>query len=130
MVNLKSARNGANHAIRFHSGPLRFSQKETTMADFNELINLAKSGGEDVPETIYDDLSHAYQTTLDGSQAALAARQEALDKAAAEITRLKAMNFELMMKSPASDVDDDDDKGDNGKKTQTPLGIDGLFRIG
>lgn len=98
--------------------------------DFNELLNLAKSGGEDVPETIYDDLSNAYQTTVDGSMAALAARQEALDKAAAEITRLKAMNFELMMKSPAQEVDDNDDKTDNESKTRTPLGIDGLFRIG
>ena len=98
--------------------------------DFNELLNLAKSGGEGVPETIYDDLAGAYQVTLDGSQAALAARQEALDAAQAEITRLKAMNFELMMKSPASDVDDDDGKGDNESKTKTPLGIDGLFRIG
>lgn len=130
MVNLNRPGMARITQFVFHSGPLGFSQKETAMADFNELLNMAKSGGDDVPETIYDDLSHAYQTTVDGSMAALAARQEALDKAAAEITRLKAMNFELMMRSPAQEVDDNDDKTDNESKTRTPLGINGLFRIG
>ena len=96
--------------------------------DFDEMVNALKEKREDIPETIYDDLSNAYRLTVEGSAAAIAQRQAALDAQQAEIMRLKAQNFELLMKAPA--IDTDEDRDDNKGEVKTPPGIDGLFRIG
>lgn len=90
------------------------------------MVALAKSGGEDVPETIYDDLSQAYTTAIEGSSAALAKRDADIVARDAEIQKLKAMNFESMLKaSQKESVDDEDDAEE--EKTDPELGINSLF---
>ena len=95
--------------------------------DFEEMVTALREKREDVPETIYDDLSQAYRLTVDGSTAAVQSRQQQLDEAQAEIQRLKAQNFELLMRAPAVDSDDKSGDDESGPK---PQGIDSLFRIG
>ena len=69
---------------------------------FDELLALLREPGEDgLPETIYDDLSASYTTVVDGGAAALTAQQDVNEAATAElvaeIARLKALNFDLLM---------------------------------
>ena len=63
---------------------------------------LLRNPGEDgTPETIYDDLSSSYSLAVEGGASALseqgAANETASAELVAEIARLKALNFDLLM---------------------------------
>ena len=80
---------------------------------FDELVALLREPGEDgLPETIYDDLSASYIGVVEGGAAALTAQEDvnaaATAELVAEIARLKALNFDLLMVA-----------GEN-EKTETP----------
>lgn len=69
---------------------------------FEELVALLRNPGDDgLPETIYDDLSTSYNTAVEGGTAALtemgATNDAATAELVAEIARLKALNFDLLM---------------------------------
>lgn len=69
---------------------------------FDEILALMREPGEDgVPGTIYDDLTASYNSAVDGGAAALseqgAAHAMATAELVAEIARLKALNFDLLM---------------------------------
>ena len=69
---------------------------------FDEILALLREPGEDgVSPTIYDDLSASYNSAVEGGAAALTEQSSANDVAnaelVAEIARLKALNFDLLM---------------------------------
>ena len=70
--------------------------------DFNELVALLRNPGEDgLPETIYDDLSSSYAMAVDGGAALAAEKDAANAELVAEVARLKALNFDLLMAAGA-----------------------------
>jgi len=69
---------------------------------FDELMALLRNPGEDgAPETIYDDLSSSYNMAVEGGASALSeqvvANETATAELVAEIARLKALNFDLLI---------------------------------
>jgi hypothetical protein len=69
---------------------------------FEEILALLREPGEDgLPDGIYDDLSSSYTGAVEGGAAALseqgAANDVAVAELSAEIARLKALNFDLLM---------------------------------
>lgn len=100
---------------------------------FEEMVAMlanAKTGETELPANIFDDIRREYQTVIDGSAASIKERDEQLTAERAEVTRLKSMNFDLLMKSGVNTVDNDDDEGDDGSEDQNPPsgGIDSLFK--
>lgn len=94
--------------------------------DFEALIAKLRNPGEDpVPETIYDDLSQAYSSVLSGAAEKEAAHENALKEREAEISRLKAQNFDLLMSAPAQQVSTETQ--DQASDDDEPSGIDSLF---
>ncbi len=82
------------------------------MADFSELLAMLVNPGEDgTPETIYDDLSASYTDATSTRDAKIGETSSALEAALAELNRVKAMNYDLLM---ASGVAESDDSGNNG----------------
>lgn len=70
------------------------------MPTFEELIALLREPGEDgLPETIYDDLGTAFADATGTRDAAIAERDSVLQERESEISRLKAMNYDLLMAS-------------------------------
>lgn len=67
------------------------------MADFNELLNLARNPGDDgAPETIYDDLGAAYNDRVTSADAKISELSQAKADADAELQRVRAHNYELL----------------------------------
>lgn len=69
---------------------------------FDEILALLREPGEaGVPGTIYDDLTASYNSAVDVGVAAISEQGAAHDAATAElvaeIARLKALNFDLLM---------------------------------
>lgn len=76
--------------------------------EFSELVALLRDPGDNgLPDTIYDDLSTSYNDAVASGQAALAEANAAHESAIAEhisaneslsseVTRLKAINFDLL----------------------------------
>lgn len=97
------------------------------MADFDELIALLREPGDtELPDTIYDDLSNAHTSALDGGVAKVAQVESALADATAEIARLKALNFDLLMAASAS-TEPDDVVDDSDDVSDSVPSIDNLF---
>lgn len=90
---------------------------------FEAMLLRAQSGGEDVPETIYDDLRLSFNTAIEGSQHALSQRDETIKHHEGEIQRLKALAFERMMNNDNMDVDEEPEK------PSEPMGINSLFNF-
>lgn len=73
------------------------------MADFNELLStLRNPGDEGAPETIYDDLSAAYNDRISSADAKISQESEARAAAEAELQRVRAHNYELLLGNPAT----------------------------
>ena len=79
--------------------------------DFAELMAMLTNPGEDgIPETIYDDLSASYTEATSTRDAKIQDTSGELEAALAEIVRVKAMNYDLLI---AAGVADSDDSGEN-----------------
>lgn len=102
------------------------------MPTFEELMEKFRNPGETgVPENFADELTTAYQNDLSVRDAAVQEREQRLADAVAaqaerdkEITRLKAVNYDLLIAAPkpgekTGEQINDDDAG--------PRGIDSLF---
>lgn len=101
------------------------------MANVLELLELLRNPGEgvEVPDTIYDDITNAYNER-EGEFTALGEgydnKVQALE---GEISRLKAMNYDLLIASGnSSEGDTDSGSDDDGTDTDNEdAGIDDLF---
>ena len=94
--------------------------------DFNELLALLREPGEDgVPDTIYDDLSSSYALAVDGGAASVAQAEAVNAELTAEINRLKALNFDLLM--AASGDTSTDETEDAATEPIGDPSIDDLF---
>lgn len=94
--------------------------------DFNELIALMRDPGEDgLPETIYDDLTSSYNLAVEGGAARASELEAANGELMAEIARLKALNFDLLMAASGDSADESADES----PTEPPgdVSIDSLF---
>jgi hypothetical protein len=101
------------------------------MATFEELMNQFRNPGETgIPETFADDLHKAYTDDLSVRDAAvktrdqtIADKEKAFAEQAAEVLRLKAVNYDLISSVPKTGEPVDTDVTDpkNGS------GIDSLF---
>jgi hypothetical protein len=101
------------------------------METFAEVIaRLAADAASPLAENIVADLTAGYNNDLSIRDAAIADRDDKLtaaEKAVAdeklESMRLKAVNYDLMVKAPAAKPVDDD----NSNTEEIPAGISGLF---
>lgn len=86
------------------------------MATFQELLESLRNPGEDGPsETIYDDLTTAYDNDMGGASAKIAQATADLEAANGRITQLQAANWELHEQIPKAG---DSEPGD-GAETDT-----------
>lgn len=100
------------------------------MATFEELMEQFRNPGETgIPESLADELTSAYQDDLSVRDAAvtdrenqLTERQKEIDAQKAEVVRLKAVNYDLLVAAPKAG-DPVTNQGDNAE----PHGIDSLF---
>ena len=96
-----------------------------TMADIRQIIeNLRTPPDEGNPESIYDDLLAEYTGQSEGWAAGMNEKASAIEALNAEISRLKAANYDLLMQvqADASEPDDTPDVPDDNIE-----GIDSLF---
>lgn len=97
--------------------------------DFNELVALLREPGEDgLPETIYDDLTLSYNDAVEGGASRLAESEATNASLVAEVARLKALNFDLLM-AASGETSDEDENDDNDDSNGTPS-IESLFEKG
>lgn len=93
---------------------------------FEELLALLMSPPEEgVPETIYDDLRSSYTSMADGSAAKVADQDAIIQGLNAEISRLKAANYDLMVRQSAPP--EGQNEGNDSDDDTEPGGIDDLF---
>ena len=101
------------------------------MATFEELMEQFRNPGETgLPDTFADDLATAYSNDLSVRDAAVTDRENkvleannAVTAREAEITRLKAVNYDLLIAAPKTgEPADNDETGENSAS-----GIDSLF---
>ena len=94
---------------------------------FLDLISLLREPGDnEIPPSIYDDLTTEYNTVVEGSAASIAEREAANAELVAEITRLKAINFDLLMATGEADKPVTEDIEDVDDEDSAPA-IDDLF---
>jgi hypothetical protein len=97
---------------------------------FEEILALLRDPGEDgLPDGIYDDLSSSYTGAVEGGAAALseqgAANESAVAELTAEIARLKALNFDLLMAASGDEVAPPEDE--TPPEPEGEAAIDSLF---
>lgn len=86
------------------------------MSRFHDLINGLREPDENgVPETIYDDLTREYDTAFEGFTAKTNSLTSQISEKEAEISRLKSINFDLLMSTgtgnePEDGSDNNEDK--------------------
>jgi len=104
------------------------------MATFEELMEKFRNPGDaGMPDTFADDLAATHAEELSIRDAAVAERENRLAETQKEIelrdkevTRLKAVNYDLMVAAPkAGEPDNQDTANDNDG--DRPRGIDALF---
>lgn len=79
--------------------------------DFEQLIAMLRNPGDDgIPETIYDDLSASYTDATSTRDAKISETSSAVEELTAELLRVKAMNYDLLI---AAGVDNSDESGDD-----------------
>lgn len=104
------------------------------MANVLELLELLRNPGEgvDVPDTIYDDITNAYNEREGEFTALGEGYDNKVRELEGEISRLKSMNYDLLIASGAgaggdnSSSDDESNDSDNGAADED-AGIDDLF---
>lgn len=71
---------------------------------FSELLQALQNPGEDgTPDTIYDDLTTEYNSVVEGGAASVAERDATIATLSADIDKLKAMNFDLLIAAGEAD---------------------------
>lgn len=110
------------------------------MATVQELLQLIMEPPETgVPDTIYDDLNTSYTEEVSGLTTAAETSaneyEQALAAKDAEISRLKAANYDLLIASQSAIVEDDEgDTGDAGEaddagdEDDENISIDDLYK--
>lgn len=99
------------------------------MADFSDLIAALQS--DSPPETIYDDLTTAYgeRAQLAESAGARVAELEAANAALlAEISDLKARNYDLLVRVGDDSPSDSGDGGAGDEDRAETITVDDLFK--
>lgn len=105
---------------------------------FNDLLAALRNPGDDgLPDTIYDDIEGAYNEDIGIRDAAIAERDAAIAGHAeelqgrdSEISRLKAVNYDLLMQSQTGDSESDSEGVEGGADTESDAssgGIGSLF---
>lgn len=101
------------------------------MDEFAALLALLQNPGEDgVPASIYDDLSANYNGMMEGSNAKIGEQTTRIQELESEISKLKAVNYDLLMAVPSGDSEPDSDDSDNDSVDDddtSDRGIDDLF---
>ena len=96
------------------------------MSRFAELLGLLREPGDDPPpETVYDDLSAEYEALSGSSVAKVAELTELVQAKDSEISRLKAMNYDLLVSAPATE--EQEPEPDDEPDDDDDAGIDSLF---
>lgn len=97
------------------------------MTDFHEIVNRLRNPGEDeeVPDTIFDDLTTHYNTAFEGWNNTVSERDAEIQRLSGEVSRLKSANYDLLTRvstgnEPLNGADDADD--DN------PVTVTSLFK--
>lgn len=86
------------------------------MSDFHELVNrLRNPGDEEVPDTIFDDLTTTYDTAFEGWNGVVSQKDAELQRLNGEVSRLKSANYDLLTKvsngtDPIDDANGSDDE--------------------
>jgi len=93
--------------------------------NFEELMEALR--GEEPPDTIYDDLTAAYNDMVEGSRAKLAESDEVISALNGEIEKLKAQNFDLLMAAPKPDAEPAADEHPADEPEDRPENDDDLF---
>jgi len=88
------------------------------------LLALQNPGEEGVAPTIYDDLLLSYNDGIGAGDAKVSSLNETIMAQESEISRLKAMNYDLLISAPSGE------RGSNETETEPDepeSGIDDLF---
>lgn len=93
--------------------------------NFDELLEALR--GDDPPETIYDDLSSAYHTAVEGSAAKIAESEGVIEALNDEISKLKAQNFDLLMAAPAEPSESSESEDEDEAPVDRPANYDDMF---
>ena len=88
--------------------------------DFEEMLGLARTGGDDVPADIFDKLATAYSDLVQGGQESLRQRDDRIQQQEQENLRLKSLAYDTMMSSG-------DEEQPVETPPDTPQGISSLF---
>lgn len=105
------------------------------MAKVTDMLDSLGTGEDGIsplyPDTFLDDLRGAYTDDLSVPAAKISVLETDLAAALAEIDRLKAHNYDLLMQIPAEGApaseDDNESEDDDSEDEDTPQGVDGLF---
>ena len=92
---------------------------------FDELMSRLRTG-EDVGESLFDELQAEWDIALEGSREAITARDAELEARAAEILALKAANHDLLLSLPVSDEVEENEENEENEDSEE-IGIDDLF---
>lgn len=97
---------------------------------FEEIMEMLRNPSADVPvaDGVYDDLTQAHTTALEGAGAQIGLKDEKIQALESEISRLKSLNYDLLMSSSASENDSaENDSDDNSGSDDSEPSIDRLF---
>ena len=102
------------------------------MATFEELMEQFRNPGDTgLPDNFADELTTTYQEEISLREAALADREQKLADAEKarqerdqEVTRLKAVNYDLLVAAPKAGTPASDNQPDGGDEKR---GVDSLF---
>ncbi len=97
------------------------------MTDFHELVNrLRNPGDEELPDTIFDDLTTTYDTAFEGWNGVVSEKDADIQRLTGEVSRLKSANYDLLTKvSTGTDPIDGNGPDD---ADDPPVTINTLFK--
>lgn len=106
---------------------LIYYEKDNIMTDFHELVSrLRNPGDEELPDTIFDDLTTTYDTAFDGWNVTVSEKEKQIASLNGEVSRLKSANYDLLTRvSTGTDPLDIDGPDDADEKH---VSVDTLFK--
>lgn len=94
------------------------------MPNFHDLVNVLREPGDDgVPDTIYDDLTREFDTTLEGFNATTEKQNQKIAQYEAEVKRLKSANYDLLISVGTANEAENSTENEQDK----PISFDDLF---
>jgi hypothetical protein len=97
------------------------------MADFESLLEQMRNPGDGgVPDTIYDDLSAAYQEAVNTREAKISQLTASNEELSTNLTASQAANWELYQQVPKA-ADEEPEQGPEEDVVDDAAGIDALF---